>query len=158
MAAPKGHPKYGGGRPPGGLNKATLEIKELAREHGPAGIARLAEIAFEDPPGDLEAVKIIKAMIKDGATTVDIAKFARASFGTRNDLTRVAAVKELFDRGYGKAIQPLSGPTGGAIPIDDGTPSMIVIARKVALAFRIAAAAAAQEKAGLIEDAVDGGD
>jgi hypothetical protein len=43
MGAPKGHPKYGGGRPPGGLNRVTLEIKELAREYGPAGIARLAE-------------------------------------------------------------------------------------------------------------------
>ena len=64
MGAPKGHPKYGGGRPPGGLNRATLEIKELAREYGPAGIARLAEIAFEDPPGELEAVETLRAMLR----------------------------------------------------------------------------------------------
>jgi hypothetical protein len=62
MGAPKGRPKYGGGRPPGGLNRVTLEIKELAREYGPAGIARLAEFAFEDPPGELEAVNILRAM------------------------------------------------------------------------------------------------
>ncbi len=158
MGAPKGHPKYGGGRPPGGLNRVTLEIKELAREYGPAGIARLAEIAFEDPPGELEAINILRAMVKDGANTADIAKFARASFGTRNDLTRVAAVKELFDRGYGRAVQPLSGPPGGAKSIDNGgSQSLATIARKVALAFRIAAMNA-ETKPPMIEDAGDGGD
>jgi hypothetical protein len=74
------------------------------------------------------------------AAMFDALKFARSAFGTRNDLTRVAAVKELFDRGYGRAVQPLSGPTGGAIPIDDGgSQSLAMIARKVALAFRLAA-------------------
>ncbi len=52
----------------------------------------------------------------------------------------------------------MTGANGGPVSIADNMPPMIVIARKVALAFRIAAAAAAQEKAGLIEDAVDGGD
>jgi hypothetical protein len=112
MGAPKGHPKYGGGRPPGGLNRVTLEIKELAREY-------------------------------------------RSVFGTRNDLTRVAAVKELFDRGYGRAVQPLSGPPG-AISIDTGgSQSLATIAQKVALAFRIAAMHGADPP--MIEDAGDGG-
>ncbi len=88
MGAPKGHPKYGGGRPQGGLNRVTLEIKELAREYGPAGIARLAEIAFEDPPGELEAVETLKVMFKEGAKTADILRFARASISTtRTDIT-----------------------------------------------------------------------
>jgi len=40
--------------------------------------------------------------------------------------------------------------------MDDGLQSLAVIARKVALAFRIVAARGAE--AGLIEDAGDGGD
>lgn len=30
----------------------------------------------------------------------------------------VAAIKEMNDRGWGKPTQPISGPDGGAIPID----------------------------------------
>jgi hypothetical protein len=63
-------------------------------------------------------------------------------------------VKELFDRGYGRAVQPLSGPPGGAISIDNGgSQSLATIARKVALAFRIASMEA---EAGLLKDAGDG--
>lgn len=40
----KGHPKAGG-RAKGTLNKATLEIKELARAEGPYAIGRLVTLA-----------------------------------------------------------------------------------------------------------------
>jgi hypothetical protein len=45
-----------------------------------------------------------------------------------------------------------TGANGGPVSVDD-TPSMIVLARRVALAFRLAAQGA---EAGLIEDAGDG--
>lgn len=47
--APLGHVKAGG-RAKGTPNKATVEIKELARVHGPAIIERLVELAG-DPSG-----------------------------------------------------------------------------------------------------------
>jgi|ERR1700730_2933708 len=115
VGRPKGLP-HTGGRVKGTPNHATAEIKELARVHAPAGVARLAKIAFEDAPGELQAVETLKAKIRDGATTAEIARFAREASSSRNDLTRVAAIKELFDRGYGKAPQPHDGDgEGGAI-------------------------------------------
>jgi hypothetical protein len=47
----------------------------------------------------------------------------------------------------------LTGANGGPGAVADDTPSMIVIARKIALAFYLAAR---EEMAGLIEDAGDG--
>jgi hypothetical protein len=43
MAAPKGHPQWGG-RKKGTLNKSTVEIGALAREYGPEAIKKLALI------------------------------------------------------------------------------------------------------------------
>ena len=70
----------GSGRKPGQQNRTTLEIKELARVYGPAAIAELARLA--------------------GLTKAD---------GSENEGTRVAAIKELIDRGYGKAAQIHAG-------------------------------------------------
>jgi hypothetical protein len=61
-------------------NKATLEIKELARAYGPEAVAELARIAG-----------LTKGIPSD------------------SEQTRVAAIKELLDRGYGKSTQPISG-------------------------------------------------
>jgi hypothetical protein len=49
----------------------------------------------------------------------------------------------------------LTGARGGPVSIVDDPPSMIVLARKIALLFRLAAEH--QDKAGQIEDAADGG-
>src|SRR5205809_920571 len=89
-----------GGRSAGtsGRPKVAFEIRDLAREHGPAGIAKLAELAGLTPgtPAEAEAV-------------------------------RVTAIRELLDRGFGKPTQPLSGdPDGAPMAIDfrwaDATP------------------------------------
>lgn len=66
----------GKGRPPGVPNK-EIDIKGLARSHGPAGIAKLAELA-----GFIEGVP-----------------------PARKQETQIAAIKELLDRGYGRATQ-----------------------------------------------------
>ena len=65
---------------PSGRPKVVFEIRDLAREFGPAGITKLAEMAGLAPgtPAEAEAV-------------------------------RVAAIKELLDRGFGKATLPISG-------------------------------------------------
>jgi hypothetical protein len=75
---------------PNGRPKVVFEIRDLARQFGPAGIAKLAELSGLAPgaPAEAEAV-------------------------------RVAAIRELLDRGYGKATQPLSGdPDGPPLAIE----------------------------------------
>jgi hypothetical protein len=69
-----------GGRKPGTPNKHTAEIRAVAQQYGPAAIAALAELSGLAP-------------------------------GTRaeSETARIAAIKELLDRGYGKSAQPLSG-------------------------------------------------
>lgn len=69
---------------PSGRPKVVLEIRDLAREFGPPAIAKLAEMAGLAPGQPAEA-----------------------------EAVRVAAIKELLDRGFGKSTQPLSGDAGG---------------------------------------------
>ncbi len=71
--AGKGGRTPGAGRKPGVPNKATAEVKDLARVHGAAAIKRLSELLT----------------------------------GAESEQAQVAAAKELLDRGYGKASQPI---------------------------------------------------
>lgn len=64
---------------PGGRPKVLTEVKEAARQHGPAAIKQLATLMVS---GDTDAAKI-------------------------------AACRELLDRAYGKAAQPLDGDGDG---------------------------------------------
>lgn len=70
----------GQGRKKGVPNKNTQEIKALARTYGPDAVKRLAMLA-----GLLEGP------------------------GAESEATHVAAIKELLDRGYGKATQIIAG-------------------------------------------------
>lgn len=79
----------GQGRPKGVPNKATASIKALAQSYGPAAIAKLAEMG-----GFVPGVE-----------------------GAVSEPARIAATKELLDRGYGKAVQPQSGPDGEGNPV-----------------------------------------
>ena len=82
----------GQGRPVGSPNKATRDIKALAQVQGPAAIARLVTLGGLLPGGMHKAES-------EGA--------------------QIAAIKELLDRGYGKATQPLSGdPDGPPLAVD----------------------------------------
>jgi hypothetical protein len=71
----------GAGRKPGVPNKATRELKDLARQYTEDAIAELARLAT----------------------------------GAESEAARVSAIKELFDRGYGKATQAITGEDGEAI-------------------------------------------
>ena len=75
-----------GGRQKGTPNKATADIKALAREFTPKAMQRLVQIIEESD----------------------------------SDAAVVSAIKEVFDRGYGKAKQPLIGG-------DDDDPAMKVV-------------------------------
>ena len=67
--------KKTGGRVAGTPNKATAEIKDAARVHGP------------------ECIELLWTLARTSET----------------DGTRVAAIKEILDRGYGKATQLIGG-------------------------------------------------
>jgi hypothetical protein len=69
-----------GGRQKGTRNKITHDVRILARDYGPAVIVKLAEMA--------------------GLTRRP---------GIANAAVRVAAMRELLDRGYGKATQIVAG-------------------------------------------------
>ena len=71
---------------PNGRPKVVFEIQNLAKQFGPAAIAKLAEMAGLAPGTPAEA-----------------------------EATRIAAIKELLDRGYGKAAQPISGDDATAV-------------------------------------------
>ena len=74
----------GQGRPKGVPNKATADIKAIAQPYGPAAIALLAEMSGLVP-----------------------------GIRAEPDAVRVAALRELLDRGFGKATQPISGAAEG---------------------------------------------
>lgn len=67
-----------GGRTKGTPNKATAEIKALAREHTKDAMLELVRLAKE----------------------------------AQSEQARVSAIKEIFDRGYGKAPQAVTGEEG----------------------------------------------
>ena len=67
-----------GGRQKGTPNKATADIKKLARDHTAAAMKELVRIASSSD----------------------------------QDSVRVSAIKEIFDRAYGKAPQALTGADG----------------------------------------------
>jgi len=77
-----------GGRQAGTPNKATVEIKEAARQFGPAAIARLAKLSGLTGEG-----------------------------GAESEQTQLGAMRELLDRGYGKAAQAITGADGGAVQL-----------------------------------------
>jgi hypothetical protein len=95
VGRPKGIPKTGG-RQKGTPNKGTAEIKALARQYGEAAVRKLAE----------------KAGLVPNKVPAD------------TDAAQIAAIKELLDRGYGKATQPISGD-------DDAAPLGFLIATGV---------------------------
>ena len=69
--------EHRGGRKAGTPNKATRDIRELAQVHSVEAVHELAKLA-----GLVEGIK-----------------------GAESEQARIAALKELLDRGYGKATQ-----------------------------------------------------
>jgi ABC-type phosphate transport system substrate-binding protein len=69
--------EHRGGRKPGTPNKATRDIRELAQVHSTEAVKELAKLA-----GLVKGTK-----------------------GAESDQARIAALKELLDRGHGKATQ-----------------------------------------------------
>lgn len=75
-----------GGRVKGSTNKLTADIKSLAQSYGPSAIKRLAELS---------------GLLVDGA--------GNPMPGAESEATQAMAIKELLDRGFGKATQLIAG-------------------------------------------------
>jgi len=85
----------GQGRKPGVPNKATAELKRLARQYTPAALEELARLSTQ----------------------------------AQSEQSRVSAIKELLDRAYGKATQPIAGDAAGEpIKVEPGV-SMTDVAK-----------------------------
>ena len=78
-----------GGRAPGVPNKLTAEIKEICRAFGSAAVQRLAELA-----GLVPGVKAAEA-----------------------DAAKIAALREILDRAYGRPMHPIGGDVGEPITV-----------------------------------------
>ena len=63
-----------------------------------------------------KATAEIKALAQVHAS-VAIKELARLAVGAESEAARVAAIKELLDRGYGKSSQPLSGDADNPVQI-----------------------------------------
>jgi hypothetical protein len=85
----RGGKRLGSGRKVGVPNRATAECKKCARKYGPAAIRELAKLAGLLPGGKGKA---------------------------ESEQAQIAACREILERGYGKASQPLTGE-GGEGPV-----------------------------------------
>jgi hypothetical protein len=85
----RGGKRDGAGRKPGVPNKASGEIHEIARQFGPAVIQRLAQLSGVAPGGLADSHAV-----------------------------QVAAMRELLDRGWGKATQLIGSDTDRPLAID----------------------------------------
>src|SRR3954447_22241066 len=80
-----------GGRVAGTPNRNTAEIKEIAQQYGPAAVAALAQLA--------------------GLT--------KGRPGAESEAARIAAMKEILDRGYGRPTQHVGGDAeAGPLRVD----------------------------------------
>lgn len=80
----------------------------------------------------------LKALLIDFCPAV-ITELVRLSTKAESEQVRVMAIKEIFDRVYGKPVQAIVGADNK--PLLDPQQNLAMIARKVALAFRLAAMA-----------------
>ena len=80
-----------GGRTKGTPNKGTADIRELAQAHGPAVINRLLMLSGC-------ALDALGIPLK----------------GADSEQVQVMAMKELLDRGYGRATQLIAGDDAGS--------------------------------------------
>jgi hypothetical protein len=74
-----------------------------------------------NPGGRPKAVEEVRELARAHCPAA-IAELARLALKARSECARIAAIRELLDRGYGKATQPLAGETGVAPIVLQVTP------------------------------------
>jgi hypothetical protein len=74
-----------------------------------------------NPGGRPKAVEEIRELARAHCPDA-IAELARLAVEAKSESARIAAIRELLDRGYGKATQPLAGET-----IPDGEPFVFTL-------------------------------
>lgn len=100
-----GGKRPGSGRKPGTPNKATLELKDLARQY----------------------------------TTDAVKELARLATNAESESARVAAIRELLDRGYGRPTQPIGGDPDNPLVMVDASPRDKLASRIAGVAAKLGA-------------------
>lgn len=118
------------GRPKGSLNRGSRELKELCRQFTPAAVEELARIAgvHREPVVDKEGNPILIPQFNaDGTPALDpdgkqlVGARMRRVAGSGSDNARIGAINLIFERGFGKAKQPLVGDEdedGNSMPLN----------------------------------------
>lgn len=113
-----GGARPGAGRPAGVPNRGSRELKELCRSFTTAAVEELARIAgvHREPVVDKEGNPILIPQFNpDGSPALDpdgrqlMGARMRRVAGSGSDTARIGAISVIFERGYGKAKQPLVG-------------------------------------------------
>ena len=91
-----GGARPGAGRPNGSQNKVTLEVRELALEHGPTALKNLVTLSQK----------------------------------AKSESVRLAAIREVLDRAYGRPQQALEimSPTPEELPSDEEIAAAVITA------------------------------
>ena len=119
----KGQSGNPNGRPVGARNKNTAECKELAGKYGPEAIKKLARLMRGKDRRTDNLIKQLTEANLDTKAGQTLAKQLLQALSERKPENELGAAKELLDRAYGKASQPLVGADGG--------PAKIVIERRI---------------------------
>ena len=118
MGKAKGQEKTGG-RKKGTPNKVVPEIRLLARQHGAETIKKLLALMRGS---DARLAKLERKIDKLPADSDEMGKLLMqllALLTARNPANELGAAKEMLDRGWGKAAQPVTGADGeGPISIE----------------------------------------
>ena len=98
--------------------------------------------------------KIAEKAALTGRTPLEVMLEAMRCHQEAGNLDRAAAIAKDAAPYMHPRLHAVAGANGVSIPPEDDAPDLVMMARKIALAFRLAA----QEKAEQIEDPADGGD
>jgi hypothetical protein len=136
-----GGARPGAGRPKGTTtNEANKRLRELAQTFTNAGIEELARIGglhrepIEKADGQPVMVPVLNPdgtlVLNPDGTPMMKAKMRRVA-GSSSDMARISAISTIFDRGHGKAKQPLANDEEN--PLTSVRPNGIIELEEVAV-------------------------
>lgn len=111
------------GRPPGSVSVESRKLKEMFQKHAPDAVQKVLQLAglawVEEKDPFTGLVVMVDGFSPDGSPMLDekgnrvqVPKMKRHPPAT-SEQAQIAALNIIFERGFGKATQPLSGDRDG---------------------------------------------